>query len=112
MTEFNGAVSEEDKILVISKIVSNRMKENGIRRQRYELSKQLEELHVDVALFSETHLKPHERFLFQINTFIERTAIRAEKAELLLQLEKASPQPCRPTTYCFSRSDRGLHAYW
>jgi hypothetical protein len=31
-------------------------------KQRYELSKQLQDLHVDVALFSETHLKPHERF--------------------------------------------------
>jgi hypothetical protein len=35
---------------------------NGIGRQRYELSKQLQDLHVDVALFSETHLKHHERF--------------------------------------------------
>jgi hypothetical protein len=31
---------------------------NGIMRQRYELSKQLQDLHVDVALFSETYLKP------------------------------------------------------
>jgi hypothetical protein len=36
--------------------------ENGIMRQRYELSKQLQDLHVHVALFSETHLIPHERF--------------------------------------------------
>jgi hypothetical protein len=35
---------------------------NGIARQRYELSKQLQNLHVGVAVFSETHLKPHERF--------------------------------------------------
>jgi hypothetical protein len=35
---------------------------NGIGRQRYELSKQLRDLHVDVALLSETHLKHHERF--------------------------------------------------
>jgi hypothetical protein len=55
---------------------------NGIWRQRYELSKQLQDLHVDVALFSETHLK------FQIFTLTEPTAIRAEKAELSLQLEK------------------------
>jgi hypothetical protein len=26
-------------------------------------SAQLQQLHVDVALFSETHLKPHERFI-------------------------------------------------
>jgi exonuclease III len=32
---------------------------NGITRQCYELSKQLQDLHVDVALFSEIHLKPH-----------------------------------------------------
>jgi exonuclease III len=35
---------------------------NGISKQRYDLSKQLQNLHIDVALFSETHLKPHERF--------------------------------------------------
>jgi hypothetical protein len=35
---------------------------NGIGMQRYELSKQLQGLHIDVALFSETHLKPQERF--------------------------------------------------
>jgi hypothetical protein len=35
---------------------------NGILRQRYELSKQLQDLHIDVALLSETHFKPHERF--------------------------------------------------
>jgi hypothetical protein len=29
---------------------------NGIWRQRYELSKQLKDLHIDVALLSETHL--------------------------------------------------------
>jgi hypothetical protein len=34
---------------------------NDIMRQRYELSKQLQDLHVDVALFSETHLKPYEK---------------------------------------------------
>jgi exonuclease III len=37
---------------------------NGIRSQRYELSKQLQDLNIDVALLSETHLKPHERFFF------------------------------------------------
>jgi exonuclease III len=32
---------------------------NGIWWQCYELRKQLQELHIDVALFSETHLKAH-----------------------------------------------------
>jgi hypothetical protein len=35
---------------------------SGIWRQCYELSKQLQDLHTDVALLSETHLKPHVRF--------------------------------------------------
>jgi hypothetical protein len=35
---------------------------NGITRQHYELIKQLQELHIDVALLSETYLKPHERY--------------------------------------------------
>jgi exonuclease III len=43
---------------------------NGIGRQRHELSKQLQDLHIDVALFSETHLKPHERFFIPTLTFI------------------------------------------
>jgi hypothetical protein len=36
---------------------------NGIWRQSYRLSKQLQDLHVDVTLLSETHLKPKETFL-------------------------------------------------
>jgi hypothetical protein len=35
---------------------------NGIWRRRYELSKQLQDIHIDVTLLSETHLKPHEGF--------------------------------------------------
>jgi exonuclease III len=35
---------------------------NGIIRRRYELCKQLQARRIDVALLSETHLKPHERF--------------------------------------------------
>jgi hypothetical protein len=37
---------------------------NGIMKQRYEISKHLQDLHVDVALFSETHLKSHGGFYF------------------------------------------------
>jgi hypothetical protein len=60
-------------------------------RQRYELSKQLQDLHIDVALFSETHLKPHERFSIKIITFTETIANREERAELPLQSKKAFP---------------------
>jgi hypothetical protein len=35
---------------------------NGIGRQASELRKQMQDLKIDVALFRETHLKPHMRF--------------------------------------------------
>jgi hypothetical protein len=44
---------------------------NGIGRQRFELSKQLQAQHIDVTLLSEAHLKPHERF--SIQNYIYRT---------------------------------------
>jgi hypothetical protein len=34
-------------------------------KQTHELSKQLQDLHIDVVLFSETRLKPHDRFHIQ-----------------------------------------------
>jgi hypothetical protein len=43
--------------------------ENNIMRQRCGLSKQLQDLYIDVGLFSETHLKPHERFFTSICHF-------------------------------------------
>jgi hypothetical protein len=38
---------------------------NDMRSRRYEFSEQLQDLHtrIIVALLSETHLKPHERFV-------------------------------------------------
>jgi hypothetical protein len=35
---------------------------NGIWKRRCEFSKQLQDLHIDVAQLSGAHLKPHERF--------------------------------------------------
>jgi hypothetical protein len=35
---------------------------NDIWGQRYEFSKQLQDLHIDVTVLSETRLTPHERF--------------------------------------------------
>jgi hypothetical protein len=52
---------------------------NGIGRQRYELSKQLQDLHIGVALLSETHLNPHERFFIPVITLIGLAASREEK---------------------------------
>jgi hypothetical protein len=53
---------------------------NGIWKQCYELSKQLQDLRIDVALLSETHLKPKESILFPIITFIRLIASQEKKA--------------------------------
>jgi hypothetical protein len=44
----------------------------GVCGQCYELSKQLQGLHIDMALHSETHLEPHEMFL-TTNYYFYRT---------------------------------------
>jgi hypothetical protein len=44
---------------------------NGIGRQRHELNKQLQHLHIDLALFAETHLKPHDRSHIQNYNFYQ-----------------------------------------
>jgi hypothetical protein len=84
---------------------------NGIWRQRYELSKQPQDLHVDVALFSETHLKPHERFFTQNFHFIQTDRHPGRKGGTAVALMKASPQPRRPPSHNFCRNVRGLHTY-
>jgi hypothetical protein len=58
---------------------------NDIWRQCYEVNKQLQDLHIDVALLSETHLNFHERFFIPNYPFIELTASQEEKEELPLQ---------------------------
>jgi hypothetical protein len=77
MTELDEAVSEKDKIKVVIGMVLNIIKQmaavvhrpieviafsaNGIWRQRCDISKHLQDLHIDVTLLSETHQKPHGR---------------------------------------------------
>jgi hypothetical protein len=55
---------------------------NGIRRERYELSNQLQNLHIDVALLSETNLKPHERLFISNYHFYWTGRFPGRKAEL------------------------------
>jgi hypothetical protein len=52
---------------------------SAIARQCYELSKQLQELHIDMALLSEIRLKHHERFSIPNYHIIGLTASQAEK---------------------------------
>jgi hypothetical protein len=107
MTEPNSAVSEEEKIVAIKKIVLNLMKReatrflrplkvlafnaNGIGRQRYELSKQLQELHIDVALLSETNLKPHERSFIPNYHFYRTDRFPGRKDGTAIAVRKGIP---------------------
>jgi hypothetical protein len=57
-------------------------------------------IHKDVALLSETHLKPHERF-FIPNYHFYRTTSHEEEAELPLKLEKAFPVTMQTCLHLF-----------
>jgi hypothetical protein len=63
----------------------------GILRQRYELSKQLQDLHIDVAPFSEKHLKPHERFSVQNYHFYRNDRQPGRKGGTAVAVQKAIP---------------------
>jgi hypothetical protein len=68
---------------------------NGISRECCELSKQLQGLYIDVAMLSETCLKPHERFfisnyhIYRIDCFPGRKGIPHKYVDLspLLSVE-------------------------
>jgi hypothetical protein len=64
---------------------------NGIWSQRYEFSKQLQDLHVDVALFSETHLKPHERFFIPNYHFCRTDSHPGRKGGTAVAVRKGIP---------------------
>jgi hypothetical protein len=63
----------------------------GIERQRCELSKQLQDLHLDVALFSETHLKPHERFFIPNFHFYRTDRHRDRRTGTAVAVRKGIP---------------------
>jgi hypothetical protein len=63
---------------------------HDIVRQRYELSKELQELHTDVTLLSETRLKPHESFFIE-NYHIYRTYCPGRKGRTAFAVRKGIP---------------------
>jgi exonuclease III len=64
---------------------------NGIERQRYELSKQLQDPQIDVALFSETRLKPHERFFIPNYHFYRTDRHSGRKVGTVVAVRKGIP---------------------
>jgi hypothetical protein len=63
---------------------------NGIGRQAHELRKQMQDLKIDVALFSETHLKPHMRLYIPNYHIYRNDRQEGHKGELPLQLKRKS----------------------
>jgi hypothetical protein len=85
---------------------------NCIGRQCHELNKQLQDLHIDVALFSETRLKPHGRFHIQNYHFYRIDREPERKAGTAVAVRKGIPRMhVDLTSPRFCRSDRSLHTY-
>jgi hypothetical protein len=60
-------------------------------RQRYELGKQLQDLHIDVALLSEIHFKPHERFFIPNYHFYWTSRFPGKKGGTAAAVRKCIP---------------------
>jgi hypothetical protein len=74
---------------------------NGIGKQSYVLSKHLQDLHIDLTLLSETHLKPHERFFIPNYHFYRTGCFLARKGGTPIAVRKGIPHnhvdlPCPP----------------
>jgi predicted metal-dependent phosphotriesterase family hydrolase len=64
---------------------------NGIGRQAYELRKQMQDLKIDVALSSETHLKPHMRFYIQNCHIYRNYPLDRNKGGTAVSVKKGIP---------------------
>jgi hypothetical protein len=85
---------------------------NDIWRQHYELHKQLQHL-LDVALLSETHLKPHKSFFIPNYHFYWTDRFLGRKGGTTIAVRKGTPpQPRRPAPAYFNRRNRGLQTDW
>jgi hypothetical protein len=107
MTESNGTVLEDTKRVAITKIVLNLMEQmatrihrplkvieyiaNGIMRQNREISKQLQDLHVDVELFSETYVKHHERSFISNYLFYRTDRHQSRKGGTAVAVRRGVP---------------------
>jgi hypothetical protein len=82
---------------------------NGIWRRRYELSKLLQDLHIDVAQLSETQLKPRERFIIPNYHFYRTDTSQEESHRPILFVQYVHLRKAKPThnrqTYPLVRDD-------
>jgi hypothetical protein len=65
---------------------------NGIGRQAYELLKQMQDLKIDVAVLTETHLKPHMRFCIPNYHIYRNDRLDGNKGGTAVALKKEIPR--------------------
>jgi hypothetical protein len=86
---------------------------NGNGRQAYEVRKRLEDLNIDVTLFSETKLKPHMRSYIQNCNIYRTEGEDGHKGETAVAVKKdIRHDMCRPTSSPFNRASGALHIDW
>jgi hypothetical protein len=91
MTKNGTQLNETKWLLEFIGRSKSKFNANGIWRQDYELSIQLQDLHIDVALLSDTHLKSHERY-FILNYHVYWTdRIPGRKGGIVIAISKDIP---------------------
>jgi hypothetical protein len=87
---------------------------DGIGRQTHELRKQMQDLKIDVALFTDTHLKPHMRYYIPNYHIYRNDRQDGYKGGTAVAVKKGIPHTylCWPASPPFSRSNGGLHTDW
>jgi hypothetical protein len=64
---------------------------NGISRHRCELTKQLNDLHIDVTVLSETYRKPYDRFFIPDCQFYRTDRFPERKGQTTVAVRKGIP---------------------
>jgi hypothetical protein len=75
------------------------------------LRKQMQDLLLDVAMLSDTHLKFHERFFIPNYHFYQTDCYPGRNGITVVAVRKGIPrQPCKPTPPpCFIRNSRSAY---
>jgi hypothetical protein len=85
---------------------------NGILWQHYELSKQLQDLHINVSLLSEIYLNPHESFFIPNYHFYRTNRFPGRKGGTAVAVSNGIPHADLPPPPLVSVDAAGLHIDW
>jgi hypothetical protein len=68
----------------------------------------MQDLHTNVALFSETNMKPQDRFFIPNSHFYRTDSFQGRNGVTTIAVRKDIPQTWGLAPFLFSRSHRGL----